>query len=62
MFKFEKSLHVLSFFNLFSYPQKGYKGVLEWKTFNPKLAWDEEVKVFLVLWVQLSIIKFAIYY
>ena len=58
----KKNLHILSAFNPFSYPQKEYKKFLEWKVSNLKLAWEEEVKVFLKLWVQLSIVKFAIYY
>ena len=49
-------------FNPFSYPQKEYKRVLEWKLTNLKLALEEEVKVVLNWWVQLSIVKFAIYY
>ena len=36
--------------------------VLEWKISNPKLSWEEEVKIFLKLRAQLSIVKFAIYY
>ena len=62
MFKCEKSLYILSAFRQFSYPSKEYRRVLEWKVSNLKLAWEEEVKVFLKLWVQLSIVKSAIYY
>ena len=38
-----KSLQVLSAFNPFSYPQKEYKRVLEWKISNLKLVWEENI-------------------
>ena len=50
IFKCEKSLHIFSAFNPSFYPQKEYKRVLEWKIPNLKLAWEEEVKVFLKFW------------
>ena len=62
MFKCEKSLHILSAFRPFSFPQKEYKRVLEWKISNLKLAWEQAVKVILKLWEKLSIVRFATYY
>ena len=50
IFKCEKSLHIFSAFTPSFYPQKEYKRVLEWKIPNLKLAWEEEVKVFLKFW------------
>ena len=38
-----KSLEILSGFNPFSYPQKEYKRVLQWKICNIKLAWEESI-------------------
>ena len=60
-FKCEKILHVLSAFRPFSLLQKEYKSVLEWKISNLNLVCHEEFKV-MQWWVQLSIVKFAIYY
>ena len=62
IFKCENILHDFSACRPFSFPQKEYKMVLEWKISNLKLAWEEDVKVFLKWWVQLCIAKFAIYY
>ena len=34
MYTFEKNLHILSVFKPFSFPQKEYKRILEWKIFK----------------------------
>ena len=47
IFKCEKILYVLPAFRQFSLLQREYKSVLEWKISNLKLAWEEEVEVFL---------------
>ena len=53
---------MLSAFNPFSYCQKEYKRVSERNLPNLKLTSEEEVKVVLKLWVQLFIVKVAVYY
>ena len=54
------SLHILSAFNPFHIPPKKYKRVLEGKI--SKISMREAVNVFLKLWVQLSMVKFAVNY